>query len=267
MARSGGRRRPLALVTGARRGLGRAIAVALAGRGFDLVLNDLEADDDLDATANLVEAEDAQATVLPADIADLTTHENLIAEAAAFGPLTCLVNNAGVSVLSRGDLLEAGVDSFDHCLNVNTRATFFLTQAFAKHLLKPKTNTGAKVTAGGPPAIVVVSSANAAAVSVNRGEYCVSKAAASMVAKLFAVRLAGEGIGVYEVRPGIIATEMTAPSKARYDTFFEEGRCPMSRWGKPAEVGRAVAACAAGDLPYTVGQPILIDGGLTLPNF
>lgn len=261
-------RRPLALVTGARRGLGRAIAVALAGRGFDLALNDLEASDDLDTTARLVGAEEINATILPADIADLATHEALINEAAAHGPLTCLVNNAGVSVLARGDLLDAGVNSFDHCLNVNARATFFLTQTFAKHLLKPETNTTAKVAAGGPPAsIVVVSSANATAVSVNRGEYCVSKAAASMVAKLFAVRLAGEGIGVYEIRPGIIRTQMTEPSTERYDRFFTEGRCPLPRWGEPSEVGHAVAACAAGDLPYTVGQPILIDGGLTLPNF
>ena len=224
MTRSGGGqagRCPVALVTGARRGLGRAIALALAGRGFDLALNDLEISDDLRETACLVEAEGAGAIVLPADIADLTTHETLVDEAAAIGPLTCLVNNAGVSVLSRGDLLEAGVESFDHCLNVNTRATFFLTQTFAKHLLKSKKSTAAKVTAGGPPAaIVVVSSANAGAVSVDRGEYCVSKAAASMVAKLFAVRLAGEGIGVYEIRPGIIRTEMTEPSTERYDQFF-----------------------------------------------
>lgn len=260
------KQRPLALVTGARRGLGRAIALALAGRGFDLVLNDLEASEDLDETAHRVAAEGAKALKLPADIADLDSHGRLIEEAAAFGPLTCLANNAGVSVLSRGDLLDASVESFDRCIDVNTRATFFLTQAFARHLLTLRSKD--HVEAGGPAAsIVIVSSANATAVSVNRSEYCVSKAAASMVAKLFAVRLAGEGIGVYEIRPGIIATEMTAPSKARYDAFFEDGRCPMPRWGEPAEVGRAVAACAAGDLPYTVGQPILIDGGLTLPNF
>ncbi|MGI9421187.1 MAG: 3-ketoacyl-ACP reductase [Geminicoccaceae bacterium] len=265
MARSDGGRRPLALVTGARRGLGRAIAAALAERGFDLALNDLEPGGDLDETARQVEARGGSAIILPADIADLDAHERLIGEAAAFGELTCLVNNAGLSVLARGDLLDAGVESFDRCFGVNARATFFLTQAFAKHLLRPHHRE--QVKAGRPSSIVVVSSANATAVSVNRGEYCVSKAAASMVAKLFAIRLAGEGIGVYEIRPGIIATEMTAPSKARYDAFFEEGRCPTPRWGEPAEVGRAVASCAAGDLPYTVGQPILIDGGLTLPNF
>ncbi len=263
--------RPVALVTGARRGLGRAIAVALAGRGFDLALNDLEAGEDLEETARRVKGEGGEAVLLPADIADLASHKRLIAGAAASGPLTCLVNNAGISVLERGDVLDASIESFDRCLTVNARATFFLTQTFAKQLLKPGTNTTAKVTAGGPSAppasVVVVSSSNATAVSLNRGEYCVSKAAASMVAKLFAVRLAGEGIGVYEIRPGIIATEMTAPSKARYDRFFAEGRCPMPRWGEASEVGRAVAACASGDLPYTVGQPILIDGGLTLPNF
>lgn len=260
--------RPLALVTGARRGLGRAIAVALAARGFDLALNDLEAGDDLDETARRVGEEGSNATLLPADIADLKAHENLIAAAAAAGPLTCLVNNAGVSVLSRGDLLDASIESFDRCFAVNTRATFFLTQTFAKHLLQSGIGDNAEVMAGGPPAsVVVVSSSNATAVSTNRGEYCVSKAAASMVAKLFAVRLAEVGIGVYEIRPGIIATEMTAPSKERYDQFFKEGRCPMPRWGQPSEVGRAAAACAAGDLPYTVGQPILIDGGLTLPSY
>lgn len=273
-----GGRRPLALVTGARRGLGRAIAVALAGRGFDLALNDLEHGEDLDLTANQVEAGGGKAALLPGDIADLSSHKKLIAEAAAAGPLSCLVNNAGVSVLERGDLLDVGVESFDRCLNVNTRATFFLTQTFANYLLKDGQSATAKVEAGGPsamaggppasvPSVVIVSSANATGVSINRGEYCVSKAAASMVAKLFAVRLADAGIGVYEIRPGIIATEMTAPSKARYDKFFADGRCPISRWGQPDEVGRAVAACASGDLPYTVGQPILIDGGLTLTNY
>lgn len=256
--------RPLALVTGARRGLGRAIARAVATRGFDVVLNDLDVSDDLKRTARIVEDEGARSILLPADIAQLDAHQELIDKAAAFGPLTCLVNNAGVSVLSRGDLLEASVESFDHCMAINARANFFLTQAFAKHLLA---NKDRPVAAAPPASIVIVSSANATAVSLNRGEYCVSKAAASMVAKLFAVRLAGEGIGVYEIRPGIIATEMTAPSKARYDAFFAEGRCPMPRWGEPTEVGRAAAACAAGDLPYTVGQPLLIDGGLTLPNF
>ncbi|MEZ5931254.1 MAG: 3-ketoacyl-ACP reductase [Alphaproteobacteria bacterium] len=258
--------RPLALVTGARRGLGRAIALALAGRGFDLALNDLEPGDDLDETACRVETEGARAIKLPADIADLDRHAQLIADAAAFGPLTCLVNNAGVSVLSRGDLLDVSVESYDRCLAINTRATFFLCQAFARHLLSPEGKD--QVKAGDlRPSVVVVSSSNATGVSTNRGEYCVSKAGASMVAKLFAVRLAGEGIGVYEIRPGIIETEMTAPSRERYDRFFAEGRCPMPRWGKPEEVGRAVATCAAGDLPYTVGQPILIDGGLTLPNY
>jgi NAD(P)-dependent dehydrogenase (short-subunit alcohol dehydrogenase family) len=263
---NGDGRRPLALVTGAGRGLGRAIALALGSRGFDLALNDLGAGADLDETAGRVEAEGARAIKLAADIGDLDRHARLIDEAAAFGPLTCLVSNAGVSVLARGDLLDVGIESYDRCQAINTRAAFFLCQAFARHLLS-REGTDWDKAGGVRPSMVVVSSSNATGVSINRGEYCVSKAGASMVAKLFAVRLAGEGIGVYEIRPGIIETEMTAPSKERYDHFFAEGRCPLPRWGRPEEVGRAVAICAAGDLPYTVGQPILIDGGLTLPNY
>jgi len=254
--------RPVALVTGARRGLGRAIALALAGRGFDLALNDLAPSDDLAATLAAVRAAGAAARVVAGDVTDLSRHEALLEAAAGEGPLACLVNNAGVSVMARGDLLAVGVDSFDRCLEVNTKATFFLTQAFARRLLAEKAGASAAHRS-----IVVISSANAKAVSTDRGEYCVSKAGASMVAKLFAVRLAAAGIGVYEIRPGIVRTEMTAPSTERYDRWFAEGRCPTPRWGEPAEVGRAVAACAAGDLPYTVGQPIMIDGGLTLPFF
>jgi NAD(P)-dependent dehydrogenase (short-subunit alcohol dehydrogenase family) len=252
--------RPVALVTGARRGLGRAIAVALAGRGFDLVLNDLEQGDELERTAAMVVEAGARAIGAPADIADLAQHDGLLDAAWGAGPVACLVNNAGVSVAVRGDLLEVGVASYDRCLAVNTRGTFFLTQAFARRLLAaadPGTHHRS---------IVIVSSANAEAVALARGEYCVSKAALAMVAKLFAVRLAGLGIGVYEIRPGIIATEMTAPSRARYDAFLAAGRNPIPRWGEPAEVARCVTACAAGELPYTAGQVLKVDGGLTIPQ-
>lgn len=252
--------RPVAIVTGVRRGIGRAIAVALARRGFDLVLNDLAPGADLETTADEVRAAGAQATAAFADIGDLAQHAGLLDAAWAAGPVACLVNNAGVSVAVRDDLLEVGVDSYDRCQDVNTRGTFFLTQSFAKRLL-------ASSDLGSHRSIVIVSSANAEAVAIQRGEYCVSKAALAMVAKLFAVRLAGEGIGVYEIRPGIIASEMTARSKERYDAFFAAGRNPIPRWGRPEEVGRCVAACAAGELPYTAGQVIKVDGGLTIPHF
>lgn len=252
--------RPAALVTGAGRGIGRACAVALAKRGYDVVVNERSAAEDTTATVAAVEAEGGRAVSVPGDIADLAGHADLLARAhGAFGRLDCLVNNAGVSVLSRGDLLEVGPESFDRCIAVNTRGTFFLTQAFAKHLL---------ASAAGPwhRAIVFVTSSNVEVISVNRGEYCVSKAAAGMITRLFAVRLAADGIGVYEVRPGVIRTEMTGPSRERYDRFFAEGGAPIPRWGEALEVGRCVATMAAGDLPYTVGHSVLVDGGLALPR-
>jgi NAD(P)-dependent dehydrogenase (short-subunit alcohol dehydrogenase family) len=161
----------------------------------------------------------------------------------------------------RGDLLDVGVESFDRCLAVNTRGLFFLLQAFARQLLQ------AQPLEGIHRSIVVTTSSNAEAVSINRGEYCVSKAAASMVTKLFAARLAPHGIGVYEVRPGIIKTPMTAPSTEKYDAFFANDGAPMPRWGEAEEVGRCIATLAAGDLPYTVGQAVAVDGGLTLKRF
>ena len=252
--------RPAALVTGAGRGIGRACAVALAKRGYDVVVNERSAAEDTTATVAAVEAAGGRAASVHGDIADLAGHVDLLARAhGAFGRLDCLVNNAGVSVLSRGDLLEVGPESFDRCIAVNTRGTFFLTQAFAKHLL---------ASAAGPwhRAIVFVTSSNVEVISVNRGEYCVSKAAAGMITKLFAVRLAADGIGVYEVRPGVIRTEMTGPSRERYDRFFAEGGAPIPRWGEALEVGRCVATMAAGDLPYTVGHSVLVDGGLALPR-
>lgn len=252
--------RPVAIVTGARRGIGRAIALGLAGRGLDLVLNDLGPSDELDATAEGVRSAGAQAVIALADIGDLASHAGLLDAAFAFGPVACLVDNAGVSVMRRGDLLELTPESWDRCQDVNTRGTFFLTQAFARRLIGQEA----------PPvhrSIVIVSSSNATAASINRGEYCVSKAGLAMVTKLFALRLAPLGIGVYEIRPGIIRTEMTAPSKERYDAFFAGDGTPMPRWGEPEEVAKAVGACATGELPYTVGQPIAVDGGLTLSRF
>lgn len=253
--------RPVALVTGAGRGIGRACAVALARRGFDIVLNEHAPQSDLAASIEAVAAAGGRAAAVHGDIAALDRHAAMLAEAVAcFGRLDCLVNNAGISVLARGDLLEAGAESFDRCLAVNTRGTFFLSQAFARHVLAIADDSA------GHRSIVFITSSNAEAVTVERGEYCVSKAAASMIAKLFAVRLAADGIGVYEVRPGIIRTEMTAPSAARYDAFFASGGAPIPRWGEAAEVARTVATLASGDLPYAVGLVARVDGGLTVPR-
>jgi 3-oxoacyl-[acyl-carrier protein] reductase len=252
--------RPAALVTGAGRGIGRACAVALARRGYDVVINERSAAEDTSGTAAAVAAAGGRAAFAPGDVADLGGHADLVDRAfAAFGRLDCLVNNAGVSVLSRGHLLDVAPESFDRCIAVNTRGTFFLTQVFARRLLaSPK----------GPwhRAVVMGTSCNVEVIAINRGEYCVSKAGAGMIAKLFAVRLAAEAVGVYEVRPGVIRTEMTEPSKDKYDRFFAEDGAPVPRWGEADEVGRCVATLAAGAVPYTVGQAVLVDGGLALPR-
>ena len=196
-----------------------------------------------------------------ADIADLASHAALLDEVEArLGPLSCLVNNAGVSVLQRGDLLDVTPESFDRCIAVNTRGTFFLTQAVARRMIALAPPTWHR-------SIVTITSSNARAASLQRGEYCLSKAATSMASTLFALRLAEHGIGVYEVQPGLIATEMTAPSKARYDAQIDAGLTAIPRWGEPEEVARVVVTMASGLLPYTVGQAIMVDGGLTIPRF
>ena len=203
----------------------------------------------------------ARSCALTCDIAETRGHDKLLDEAeAALGPIDCLVNNAGVSVLSRGDLLDVTPEANDHCQHVNTRGTFFLTQAFARRLLARPT----------PPhhrRVVTITSTNAQAVSIQRGEYCVSKAALSMVSSLFAVRLGGAGIGVYEVMPGLIETEMSMVSRARYEAEIERGWLVMPRWGRPKEVGRAVATLAQGLLPYTVGQAVRVDGGMLIHRY
>jgi NAD(P)-dependent dehydrogenase (short-subunit alcohol dehydrogenase family) len=255
--------RPVTLITGGRRGIGQGIAFALADAGFDLVINDLERDADAEATLAGITARGARARFVPADVADLEAQPGLVDAAfAAFGRLDCLVNNAGVSVQSRGDLLEVAPASYDRCLSVNLRGPFFLTQRIARRML------GQAPGAGGPPrSIVSITSVNAEMPSINRGEYCISKAGASMLTRLFALRLAPHGIGVFEVRPGIIRTPMTAPVAARYQREIAAGITPIARWGEPADVGRAVATIATGGLAFSAGQVIYVDGGLSLPSF
>lgn len=245
-----------ALVTGGRRGIGRAIALALAQNGFDVAVADIAESDELSTVSAEINAYGRKSATIVADIGKIEGHEAILdrAEAALGSPITTLINNAGVSVLNRGDLLDVTPESYDRCLAVNTRGTFFLTQAFARRVLK--------VTTAGHRSIVTISSANAVAPSIARGEYCVSKAGAAMITKLFAARLSNDGVGVYEIQPGFIETDMTAPSKAKYDALIEGGLTVIKRFGSPAEVGRIAATLACGLLPYTSGQVIQADGGL-----
>ncbi len=257
--------RPVALVTGSFRGIGLACARRLATSGFDLLLNDRPTDENRAKAEGLVpEFRALGADCLPVlgDIGELVGHADLVATAySRWGRLDCLVNNAGVPARQRGDLLEVTPESFDLCVQINTRAVFFLTQAVARAMLS------AKAAGDHHRSIVTITSSNAVAVSIARGEYCVSKAAASMVTKLFALRLAEAGIGVYEVRPGVIETEMTRPAKARYDAMIADHLIPAERWGTPEDVAATVATLAEGRLPYTVGQAITVDGGMITPRF
>ncbi len=244
-----------ALVTGAARGIGKAIALALAQDGFDVVVNDVAASAEVDAVVSEIKSLGRKSIAVIGDISNLESHMSMLDEAEMIEPLSTLVNNAGVSVLNRGDLLDVSLASYNRCMDINTRGTFFLSQAFAKRLLMQTQKAKHR-------SIINVSSCNATAVSISRGEYCISKAAVSMTSKLFAARLSDEGIGVYEIQPGFIETDMTAPAKAKYDKMIDEGLTVIRRFGQPADVGRVASTMAQGLLPYTVGQAIQVDGGL-----
>jgi 3-oxoacyl-[acyl-carrier protein] reductase len=257
-------RRPTAIVTGALRGIGRACAVALSKSGFNVLLNDIAMDDRAGLAEQLVAEigeSGAESALFGCDVADLGQHTKLIEAATArWGRIDCLVNNAGVGVAKRGDLLEVSSESFDRCFQVNTKAVFFLSQAVARQMLQQGEIEGQHRS------IINITSSNAVAVSISRGEYCVSKCASSMTTRLFGVRLAGEGIGVYEVRPGIINTDMTRPVRDAYDTLIAD-IVPAQRWGFPADVAATVRSMAEGRLAFTVGQAVTVDGGLTIPRF
>lgn len=250
------------LVTGGRRGIGRAIALALAAEGHDVAVNAEVGGAELDGVADEIAAQGRASAALVADLADLDSHAGLLAAAeAALGPLDVLVNNAGVGVLQRGDPLDVSPESFDRCMGLNARAMFFLSQRFARGLLaRPR-------PAGVHCCIVNITSCNAVAVALNRAEYTVSKAAAHMVSQAFAARLAGEGIGVYEIQPGVIATDMTAPVLEDYRARIAAGLTLAPRVGTPEEVGAVVASLASGRFDYATGQAIRLDGGLLLPRF
>jgi NAD(P)-dependent dehydrogenase (short-subunit alcohol dehydrogenase family) len=247
----------VALVTGASRGIGRGIALALAGIGHDIVVNYATNADAADAVVQEARAAGVRALAVCADVSSAADRDSLVAAAYdEFGRVDVLVNNAGVAPSVRADILEAGEESFDRVLGINLKGPYFLTQLVARRMIEQ----------GGPPAkIVIVSSMSAYAASVNRGDYCLAKAGLGMMTALYAARLAEYGINVYEIRPGIIDTDMTGPVKARYDKLIlTDGLTPIRRWGQPEDVGRAVVAVATDLLPFSTGQVIDVDGGFHL---
>ena len=249
-------RRPVAMVTGGRRGIGRGIALALAAKGFNLVLVDVADDADAAITLSELHKAGARAVFLTQDIADLSGHADLVGRAwAAFGAIDCLVNNAGVPVARRGDLLDDTPSDWDRVMGVNLRAPYFLTIAVAGRMI-----------ADGPGpchrSVINLASVNSVMVSTNRGAYCLSKTGVSMMTQLFALRLAEHAIMVNEVRPGIIQTDMTKGVTDSYTALIEGGIAPIRRWGQPSDIGSAVALLASGELPFVTGESLHVDGGL-----
>lgn len=252
----------VALVTGSGRGIGLAVAKALGVAGFAVALNDFGRDDELLQVVDGLRREGIRAVAVPGDVSDLSCHENLLRKTEdALGALTTLVNNAGVGVLSRGDLLDVTEESYERCMSVNAKAHFFLTQSFARRLI------GRKRASTLFYSIVNVTSSNAVAVSVQRGEYCASKAAAAMISKVFAARLGQEGIAVFDVQPGLIETEMTAAVKETYQRRAQEGLTLFPRLGQPDDIGTIVRSLATGALPYMTGQVLSADAGMLVSRF
>ncbi|MGA2792836.1 MAG: 3-ketoacyl-ACP reductase [Roseiarcus sp.] len=252
--------RPVALVTGARRGIGRACGEALARAGFDIAATDLVIDAAAQEAQRAFEAHGARTEFLEHDVSKIDSHAGLVASVLErFERLDCLVNNAGRGAAVRGDLLDLEPVNFDAVINVNLRGALFLTQAAARAML------GAS-PAGHPRSIVTITSVSAEMVSPDRAEYCVSKAGLSMAMKAFAVRLAPVGIAVFEVRPGVIRTDMTAPAAGRYDEAIAGGLVPAGRWGEAADVGSIVAGLASGQFAFATGSVVAADGGLSLPR-
>lgn len=255
-------RRKTALVTGGRRGIGRGIALSLAEAGFDILILDLEHDESAEQTLTMLRELGGKAYFMAGDLADVSSHAALADTVfATLGTLDCLVNNAGISVRQRGDLLEVSPESFDTVLGVNLRGTFFLTQAIANRMAKEVRDVNSPART-----IINVSSFNATGISIDRGEYCISKAGIATLSKLFAVRLAPLGIGVFEVRPGIIHSDMTTVAQEKYDRLIADGLTPIARWGEASDVGRAVVGLASGLFGFSLGDVIHVDGGLHIPR-
>ena len=250
---------PVALVTGASRGIGRGIALALAEHGFDCVVNYARNADAAEEVKRAIEQRGRRAVTVRADVSIASDRAHLVDETVkSLGRIDLLVNNAGVAPDVRADLLEASEESFDRLISINLKGPYFLTQRVARQMISQQTSNPKLQTT---PKIVTISSVSGYTASTNRGDYSVAKAGLSMMTRLFAARLAEHGINVYEIRPGVIETDMTGPVKAKYDALIAGGLTPIARWGTPDDVARAVVAVATDLLPFSTGEVINVDGG------
>ncbi|HET60365.1 MAG TPA: 3-ketoacyl-ACP reductase [Chloroflexi bacterium] len=254
--------RPVAMITGGTRGIGLGIAQSLAAAGYDLLLCGRRAETEVENTLADLRRYNVSVKYVQADISQTDDRHSLVeAGKSTYQRLNVLVNNAGVAPRERTDILALKEDDFGQMLQVNLQGGFFLTQLAAQWMIEKR-----QVDAGFHGKVINISSISASVASVNRAAYCIAKAGVSMATRLWAVRLAEFGIDVYEVRPGIIKTDMTAAVQEKYDRLIADGLLLEDRWGTPEDVGKAVCALATGQLPYATGQVLVLDGGLTLPR-
>ena len=271
----------VALVTGGSRGIGFGIAEKLAAEKWDLVINGVRPAEAVTEPLEALRKYGVKVGYARGDVGstegraaihkatDAFCRSLLAGDGSAPDPksqtpspaINLLVNNAGVAPKVRADLLETSEESYDYVMNTNLRGVFFLTQAFARDMVAAK-----KADPAFSGAIINITSISATVVSINRGEYCIAKAGLSMLSQLFATRLGPDGIPVYEVRPGVIKTDMTAGVTEKYDKLIANGLCVQPRWGFPDDIGKAVAGLARGDFPFSTGQVVMVDGGLTIPR-
>jgi NAD(P)-dependent dehydrogenase (short-subunit alcohol dehydrogenase family) len=248
----------VALITGGQQGIGLGVAAALAGAGFAVALA-AEVDPGAEAVSEALAALGGGARYFRHDLRDAAGAAGLLDRVEAeLGQVSTLVSNAGVPARVRGDMLDVAPEDFDFVMDVNLRGGFFLAQETARRMLAAPAETYRS--------LVFVTSVSAATVSIERAEYCISKAGAAMMAALFAVRLAPHGVGVFELRPGIIATGMTAGVRDKYDARIKDGLVPAARWGEPADIGAAVLPLVRGDMAFATGAVIPVDGGLSIPR-
>ncbi len=251
-----------ALITGGSRGIGFGIALELATAGFDLAINGVREAPQVASSLELLRASGAKVIYIQGDVSDSDQRISMLDQVIKeFGALNVLVNNAGIAPPQRKDLLETTEESYNRVMDINLKGPYFLTQLVARHMVE-QVQEGNRFTG----CIINVSSISATVASVNRGEYCISKAGVSMATRLWAVRMGEYEIPVYEIRPGVIKTDMTSAVQEKYDRLIEEGLFVEKRWGLPEDVGKVALSMASGLLPYSTGQVVVVDGGLTIPR-
>jgi NAD(P)-dependent dehydrogenase (short-subunit alcohol dehydrogenase family) len=250
----------VALITGGTRGIGLGIAIELAKVGFDLAVNGIREEVAVKTAIEELRSYGVQVEYIRGDVSKSEERQQMIRTIMnRFGKINILVNNAGIAPPERKDILEATEESFEYVLNVNLQGPYFLTQLVANQMIGLKKQNPEDFFC-----IINVSSVSATVASVNRGEYCISKAGIAMATKLWAARLGEFDIPVYEIQPGVIKTDMTSGVQEKYDRLFQQGLAIQQRWGTPSDIGKVAAAMATGNMPYSTGQVVLVDGGMTV---